>query len=95
MFIVLLRFSANRVKAGQFMDRHNAWLKQGFSDGVFLLAGSIKPGLGGAILAHNVTADELQQRISDDPFVAEDVVRAEILEIAPSKADPRLNFMVA
>jgi len=95
MFVVLLKFSANKAKAGQFMDGHNAWLKQGFADGVFLLAGSIKPGLGGAILAHGVSTDELQQRIAADPFVAEDVVRAEIVEIAPSKADARLNFMVA
>lgn len=95
MFIVLLKFSFNKAKAGQFMEAHNAWLKQGFADGVFLLAGSIKPGLGGAILAHGVAAGDLQQRIDADPFVAEDVVRAEIVEIAPSKTDARLNFMVA
>lgn len=95
MFIVLLKFSAGKAKAGTLMEGHNAWLKQGFTDGVFLLAGSIKPGLGGAILAHGVALDELQQRVNADPFVAEDVVRAEIIEIAPSKADTRLNFMVA
>ena len=43
MFIVLLKFSDNKAKAGQFMDSHKAWLKRGFDDGVFLLAGSLKP----------------------------------------------------
>jgi len=95
MFVVLLKFSANKAKAGQFMDGHNAWLGQGFANGVFLLAGSIKPGLGGAILAHGVAAEELQQLVNADPFVVEDVVRAEILEIAPSKADERLKFLAA
>jgi uncharacterized protein YciI len=95
MFVVLLKFSNHKAKAAQFMDGHNAWLKQGFADGVFLLAGSIKPGLGGAILAHGISPDDLRQRVSADPFVAEDVVRAEIVEISPSKADARLNFMVA
>lgn len=95
MFVVLLKFSANKAKAGQFMDGHNAWLKQGFAEGVFLLAGSLKPGLGGAILANGATAEDLQRRVNEDPFVAEDVVRAEIFEIAPSKMDDRLNFMVA
>lgn len=94
MFVVLLKFSANKAKAGQFMDGHNAWLRQGFSDGVFLLAGSIKPGLGGAILAHGLTEEGLRQRVDADPFVVEDVVRAEVIEITPSKADERLNFMV-
>ena len=94
MFVVLLKFSANKAKAGQFMEGHNAWLRQGFDDGVFLLAGSIKPGLGGAIIAHNLSPDDLQNRIDADPFVAEDVVRAEILDVAAAKADARLNFML-
>jgi len=95
MFVILLKFSANKAGAARFMDGHNAWLKQGFADGVFLLAGSIKPSQGGAILAHNGTLSEIEQRVKADPFVAEDVVRAEILEIAPAKADERLSFMVA
>jgi uncharacterized protein YciI len=95
MFVVLLKFSANKAKAAQFMEGHNAWLRRGFDDGVFLLAGSIKPGLGGAIVAHNVSPAELQNWIDADPFVAEDIVRAEILDIAPSITDERLKFMAA
>jgi uncharacterized protein YciI len=93
MFMVLLKFSANKGRAGQFMAGHNAWLKRGFEDGVFLLAGSLQPSLGGGILAHNTSRAELQIRVNDDPFVAEDVVRAEILELAPSKTDERLAFL--
>jgi uncharacterized protein YciI len=93
MFIVLLKFSANKVQAGQFMEGHKAWLKRGFDDGVFLLAGSLQPALGGGILAHNTTLADLQGRVSGDPFVAEKVVTAEILEIAPSRADDRLSFL--
>jgi hypothetical protein len=32
--------------------------------------------------------------VKDDPFVAEGVVSAEIIEIAPAKTDERLNFLV-
>ena len=94
MFIVLLRFSGNKAKAGQFMDGHKAWLKHGFDDGVFLLAGSLQPNLGGGILAQAASLPDLQRRVSDDPFVAENVVTAEIVEIAPSRADDRLSFLV-
>ena len=93
MFIVLLKFSHNRNKASAFMDGHNAWLRRGFDDGVFLLAGSLQPGLGGAIVAHDTSLPDLQCRISEDPFVAEDIVSAEVLEIAPAKADARLAFL--
>lgn len=95
MFIVMLKFSTNRANAGEFMDGHNQWLSSGFNDDVFLLAGSIKPGLGGAIIAHNVLIDDLQTRISEDPFVRENVVTAEIIEIDPAKADERLGFLLA
>lgn len=93
MFVVLLRFSDNRAQAGRFMDAHKDWLKQGFDDGVFALAGSLQPGLGGGILAHGVARADLETRVAADPFVAEGIVRAEIHEIAPARTDDRLAFL--
>jgi len=94
MFIVLLRFSANKNQAGQLMDGHKVWLKRGFDAGIFLLAGSLEPGMGGGILAHNCSLSDIQSRVEEDPFVAENVVRAEIIELDPAKADERLEFLV-
>ena len=95
MFVVLLRFAGNKGKAGQFMEPHKAWLQRGFDDGIFLLAGSLQPGLGGAIMAHNSSMPDLQERVNADPFVAEGVVSAEILEISPSRVDDRLKSLLA
>lgn len=94
MFIVLLKFSGNKGQASAFMESHNMWLKRGFDDDVFLLAGGVQPNLGGAILAHNTSLPDLQNRVNDDPFVTENVVSAEILQIAPAKADERLKFLL-
>jgi len=94
MFIVLLRFSSNKGRAGQLTEGHKQWIKRGFDDGVFLLVGGLQPNLGGGIVAHNTSLPDLQSRVNDDPFVAENVVRAEILEIAPSRADQRLEFLL-
>ena len=93
MFIVLLRFSANRSRAGALMEAHKDWLQRGFADGVFALAGSLLPGIGGGIVAHGLSRAELETRVAEDPFVAGDVVQAEILELAPSKTDTRLDFL--
>ncbi len=76
------------------MDGHKEWIKRGFDDGVFLLVGNLQPKLGGGIVAHNTSLSDLQSRVNTDPFVAENVVKAEILEITPSKADARLNFLL-
>ena len=50
--------------------------------------------LGGGILAHNTSLADLQKRVNEDPFVAENVVKAEIFELDPGKADERLQFLV-
>ena len=93
MFIVLLRFGDNRGAAGAHMDGHKAWLQQGFADGVFALAGSLQPSSGGAIVAHNIARADLELRVGEDPFVAEGVVEAEIIEITPALTDARLAFL--
>lgn len=100
VFIVLLTFAAapapgNGEAAHRLMADHNAWLAQGFGEGVFLLAGSMRPAEGGAILAHGVSRDEIEARVMADPFVAGGVVTPRIIEVAPARSDARLAFLAA
>lgn len=94
MFVVLLTFAGNKAQAGQFMDGHKQWIQRGLDDGVFLVVGSLQPNRGGGIVAHNTSLPDLQRRVDDDPFVAEKVVDAEILEITPARTDPRVQFLL-
>ena len=94
MFIILLTFSENKNRASEFMEGHKEWITRGFDDGVFLLVGSLQPHLGGGILAHNTSLSELQNRVDTDPFITENIVRSQIFEIEPSKADKRLDFLL-
>ncbi len=93
MFVILLRFSDNKPQAGQFMQAHKDWIKRGFEDGVFLMSGSLQPNQGGGVMAHNTTLEELQSRVNDDPFVAQNIVTVEIHQITPSLTDERLQFL--
>jgi AcrR family transcriptional regulator len=93
MFVITLRFSRNKSEAPRLMDAHTAWLRQGMADGVFLLAGRLQPNAGGAIIAHNMSLADVRERVARDPFVAEGVVEADILEITPSLTDERLAFL--
>lgn len=93
MFFVQLRFAANKAAAPQFMEAHNAWISEGFADGVFLMTGSLAPGIGGAVLAHNTTREALEARVAADPFVGEGIVSAEISEVRPGRVDARLEFL--
>lgn len=94
MYVVTLRFAADRSRAAAHMEAHKAWLARGFADGVFLMNGTLKPQAGGVILARGEDRAALEARVRDDPFVAEGVVDAEILEIAPGRTDERLAFLV-
>ncbi len=95
MFAIFLKFAENRARAPEFMAAHKAWIKQGFDDGVFLMVGSLQPNMGGAVLAHGVSRDDIETRVNDDPFVVEGIVTVEILEISPARADQRLDFLMA
>lgn len=94
MFIVFLKFSANRHQAKAFMQEHKEWLQRGFDDRVFFLAGSLPPGQGGVILAHGVTHTDLGLRLNEDPFVREGVVGVEVVEVEPNKVDEHLAFLL-
>jgi uncharacterized protein YciI len=95
MFVVLLNFLGNKAEASRLMEGHREWIKRGFDDGVFLLVGNLQPNLGGGIVAHNTSLTELQSRVAVDPFVEQNVVSADILEITPSRTDERLKFLAA
>ncbi len=75
------------------MEAHQAWLAQGFSDGVFLAAGSLDDGAGGAILAFGEDRDALEARVAADPFVQEGIVTAEITGFTLARTDARLGFL--
>lgn len=95
MFIILLKFGANKDKAAAHLDGHKAWIKQGFDDGVFIMVGSLKPNAGGGVLATGESRAEIEARVAADPFVAEGIVEAEVLELDPARADDRLAFLAA
>jgi uncharacterized protein YciI len=94
MFIIQLKFSINKSKASQYMHDHKLWIKKGIDEGVFMLVGSIKTNIGGLIIAHNTSHEELQIRIQNDPFIEHGIVKAEMLEVEPSMADERLLFLL-
>ena len=94
MFVVFLRF-ADKSRAPTLMAGHEAWIRSGFDDGVFLLVGGLRPNLGGAIFADGVSHADLEARVAADPFVAEGVVTAEITEIAPARTVDALAFLAA
>jgi uncharacterized protein YciI len=95
MFITFLKFGENRAAAPEYMAAHNAWIAAGFADGVFLCAGSLLPGAGGAILAQGESRAQHEARIAADPFVVQGIVTAETHEIDAKRTIAALDFIKA
>jgi len=93
MFIIFLKFSANKAAAPDFMAEHNQWIATGFADGIFQCVGSLKPKGGGAILAVGENRDEIEMRVNADPFVINDVVTADITEVDVKRTAPGLDVL--
>jgi uncharacterized protein YciI len=93
MYVVLLRFSGAKAKALELMEGHKAWIKRGFDDGVFVMTGTLQPNAGGLVVAVKTSRTDLEGRVSADPFVVEGVVTAEILDVALSRVDERLEWL--
>jgi uncharacterized protein YciI len=94
MYIILLKFTPNRHLATKHLPGHKAWLARGFEDGLFLMAGMLGSNLGGAILTRSACSVELLERVNDDPFVAENIVEAEVLDFSPAFASKDLQFLL-
>ena len=65
-----------------------------FEVSIFFLTGSLQPKLGDGILAHNISREDLENRVNEYPFVVENLLSAEILEITPAKAEKQLEFLL-
>ncbi|MCF2859148.1 GTP cyclohydrolase [Pseudoalteromonas sp. SMS1] len=76
------------------MAGHKMWLETWFEKGVFILSGSLQSCAGGGIIATDITRDALERIIAEDPFVIEQIVVPEIIELTPSKCDARLSFLI-
>jgi uncharacterized protein YciI len=95
MFIIVLRLTGQRDKARQLMEAHKAWIAEGFSDGAFIFVGTLAPGVGGILIALGDDREAIEGRVRNDPFVADGVADAEIMEVAPGRVDPRLALLSA
>ncbi|NIZ15761.1 YciI family protein [Phaeobacter sp. HF9A] len=93
MYVIFLKFAENKAQIQDHLEAHKSWLAEGFDAGVFLAAGSLEAGQGGAILTRREDRAALEARVADDPFVVAGVVTAEITGFEPTRTDARLAFL--
>ncbi|HEU4959918.1 MAG TPA: YciI family protein [Sphingomonas sp.] len=75
------------------LPAHVAWLKQGFEQGLFVVAGRRTPRTGGVILVRGERAP-VDKVAATDPFVTSGVATTEVIPFNASFAAPELAALL-
>jgi uncharacterized protein YciI len=91
--LILLDYVAPLDEVDVHMANHVAWLKRGFDEGVFLIAGRQDPRGGGVIVTrgHRPQAEALA---ASDPFVTSGVATAQVIAFNASFAAPEIAALL-
>lgn len=88
MFIVSVTYLQPLEVVDSHLEAHLAFLDTYFAKGVFIASGRKVPRTGGYILARNVSRDELEAILAQDPFKCNQVASYEVTEFSPNKTAP-------
>jgi len=92
--LILLTYVAPLDEVDAQMKAHVDWLKIGFDQGIFLVAGRRTPRTGGVILARG-SADGVKSIAESDPFVTSGVASFELVPFNASLAAEAIAGLLA
>lgn len=86
LFIINLNYRVPLEKVDEARNEHLEFLEKFYSKSIFLASGPKVPRTGGIILAKNITKDELNYIIKEDPFYQKQIADYTITEFTPTKS---------
>ncbi|WP_432190614.1 YciI family protein [Streptomyces sp. Tue6028] len=91
LHLLQLHYTATEQDADPHVAGHVAYLERHHAAGTFLVSGQTIPTQdGGAIIAHGVNRDTIEQITTEDPFVTNGVAKYTITTITPGRVHPAL-----
>lgn len=85
MFVVLLRYLQPLTVVEKYLQEHRNFLDKHYAAGHFLASGAQVPRIGGIILARNLSREELDVVLNEDPFHREQLATYQVIEFSPTK----------
>jgi len=93
-FVVSLDFKIPFEQFGDAIQRHRAFLQQGYDQGTLLMSGPREPRTGGIVLARSESMDALQAFFDQDPYRMEGLAEHAFQEFLPVKHQAFLGTWV-
>ena len=80
IFVIIIKYKAPLDIIDQYIEEHRKFLSRGYDSGYFIISGRQNPRIGGVILASNISKQELEKFLEDDPFKKNNLANYEITE---------------
>ena len=85
MFVVLLHYVQPLTVVKKYLEEHRKFLDTHYAAGHFLASGAQVPRIGGVILVKNLSREELDVVLNEDPFYREQLATYQVIEFSPTK----------
>jgi uncharacterized protein YciI len=93
-FVIELTYTAPLAQIDASMRAHMAFLKRQYAAGRFLASGRQVPRTGGIILALGESREQVEALVREDPFVAQGLAQARIVEFRLSQRAPSIDALL-
>lgn len=84
MFIAILKYIKPLAEVDAVLTVHRAYLKGLFDQNKLLISGTQNPRIGGVIIPINISREEFEKILEEDPFSKAEVSEYQIIEFAPT-----------
>ncbi len=84
MYIINLQYTQPLEEVDALIDEHIEFLKRQYKKGIFIASGRKIPRTGGIILVRNISLEELDKIIAQDPFNINGVAEYSMTQFTPT-----------
>lgn len=95
MFVLLVTYQKGLDEVDKYLDAHREYLDRFYQSGHFLVSGRQNPRVGGVILCKASDKKEVEQIISHDPFLIQQIAQYQIIEVDVTRCLPELASVLA
>ena len=87
IFIISTTYTKSLEEVGKCRQEHFEFIQKNIDAGKFIAGGRQNPPTGGLILAFNVTREELEEILKEDPYYKNNLIETVITEFTPALLD--------
>ncbi|MGB5948135.1 MAG: YciI family protein [Parvibaculum sp.] len=84
LYLDILKYVRPVAEVDAHLEAHREWLRQGFDEGLVLMAGRRDPRVGGVILIKASSIEEARSYAEADPFITAGVAEYDLIAWEPT-----------